>query len=485
MPQPGSASLVTVTETYVSGDGTAETGTVTFTPTTRVYWDTNGVITTQDPVVAQVVAGVLKAADGTNPLQLPATDDPDGRPSGWAWNVVEAVGSKRRPARRVLLPASPSTRILHTLSDVEAPATGLTRVLSVNGVFPDASGDVDAASGAAPVTSVAGRIGAIVLTKSDVGLSNVDNTADAGKPVSTATQTALDAKAPIADPTFTGTVSGVSKTHVGLGSVDNTSDAAKPVSTATQTALDAKAPLASPTFTGTVSGVTKAMVGLGSADNTSDANKPVSTATQTALDLKAPLASPTFTGTVAGISKTMVGLGNVDNTSDANKPVSTAQAAADAARALKLVARVPAPITSGNIQLNTGTNTWGPLTGSPTLAIPAAVGDLIVVDLTVLRQANANIFLDVGVVVTGAIVRYLATMTSTPAGEGDPGLYHTALPARSGSRKWVAESGDISGGTITITMAIRNLAGSSSLLLASTDNPYQWSIENRGPSTTS
>ena len=42
-----------------------------------------------------------------------------------------------------------------------------------------------------PVTSVSGRIGAIVLTKSDVGLSNVDNTSDADKPVSTATQAAI------------------------------------------------------------------------------------------------------------------------------------------------------------------------------------------------------------------------------------------------------------------------------------------------------
>ena len=58
------------------------------------------------------------------------------------------------------------------------------------------------------------------------------------------------------------------------------------------------APLASPTFTGTVSGITAAMVGLGSVDNTSDASKPVSTAQQAALALKAPLASPTFTGTV-------------------------------------------------------------------------------------------------------------------------------------------------------------------------------------------
>ena len=40
---------------------------------------------------------------------------------------------------------------------------------------------------------------------------------------------------------------------VGLGNVDNTSDADKPVSTAAQAALDLKAPLASPTFSGTPS----------------------------------------------------------------------------------------------------------------------------------------------------------------------------------------------------------------------------------------
>lgn len=65
-----------------------------------------------------------------------------------------------------------------------------------------------------------------------------------------------------------------------------------------QAALDLKAPIASPTFTGTVSGVTKAHVGLGNVDNTADTSKPVSTAQQTALNLKANIASPTFTGTV-------------------------------------------------------------------------------------------------------------------------------------------------------------------------------------------
>jgi uncharacterized protein (TIGR02145 family) len=151
----------------------------------------------------------------------------------------------------------------------------------------------------------------------------VDNTSDANKPVSTLTQTALNEKAPINNPTFTGTVSGIDKNMIGLGNVDNISDANKPVSTAIQnslnakvniadtanmlqpylrdmdttamlanylTALNTKAPINNPTFTGTVSGITKTMVGLPDVDNTSDANKPVSTATQTALNLKVNIA---------------------------------------------------------------------------------------------------------------------------------------------------------------------------------------------------
>ncbi len=71
---------------------------------------------------------------------------------------------------------------------------------------------------------------------------------------------------------------------------------------ASSTAVSTYAPIASPTFTGTVSGVTKSMVGLGNVDNTSDADKPVSTATQTALDAKLSKSGGTMTGdlTLAG-----------------------------------------------------------------------------------------------------------------------------------------------------------------------------------------
>ena len=56
---------------------------------------------------------------------------------------------------------------------------------------------IDAAG--APVQSVNTQTGDVVLGASDVGLGNVDNTSDADKPVSTATQTALDAKADLVD----------------------------------------------------------------------------------------------------------------------------------------------------------------------------------------------------------------------------------------------------------------------------------------------
>lgn len=160
----------------------------------------------------------------------------------------------------------------------------------------------------ADVLSVNGKTGIVVLDKADAQLDQVDNTSDANKPVSTAQQAALDTKEPVITPAdvakyYRGdkTWATLDKTAAGLGNVNNTSDANKPVSTAQQTALDAKAPLASPAFTGTVTGISKSMVGLGNADNTSDANKPVSTAQQTALNAKVDTASKGAANGVASL----------------------------------------------------------------------------------------------------------------------------------------------------------------------------------------
>ena len=76
------------------------------------------------------------------------------------------------------------------------------------------------------VTSVAGRTGAVTLSKSDVGLGNVDNTSDANKPVSTATQTALNGKvddgaafldAFAANPAYYNSTSGIDCNNLAVG----------------------------------------------------------------------------------------------------------------------------------------------------------------------------------------------------------------------------------------------------------------------------
>jgi hypothetical protein len=232
----------------------------------------------------------------------------------------------------------------------------------------------------AEVAALVNSAGATLDTLGEIAtaLGNDEN-------LSTTLTNAIALKAPINAPTFTGTVSGITKTMVGLGNLDNTSDAAKPVSTATQTALDLKANLASPTFTGTVSlpantiqnvhmgddsvgtneisggavitekladsAVSTAKIADGAVTTAKIADANVTTAkvedlaitnaklagsiaqskvTNLVSDLadKAPIASPTFTGTVSGVTKSHVGLANVDNTADSAKPVSTAQATA-------------------------------------------------------------------------------------------------------------------------------------------------------------
>ena len=81
-------------------------------------------------------------------------------------------------------------------------ADGKTDTLEISGsgiinITADATNDKITISASNAVTSVAGKTGAVTLVKGDVGLGNVDNTADANKTVKAATsaQTADSAKA--------------------------------------------------------------------------------------------------------------------------------------------------------------------------------------------------------------------------------------------------------------------------------------------------
>jgi hypothetical protein len=79
------------------------------------------------------------------------------------------------------------------------------------------------------------------------------------------------------------------------------------LATTLTTQIGLKAPINNPTFTGTVSGITKTMVGLNNVDNTTDVNKPISTATQTALDTKLNLSGGTLTGGLTGTTASFSG----------------------------------------------------------------------------------------------------------------------------------------------------------------------------------
>ena len=117
-------------------------------------------------------------------------------------------------------------------------------------------------------------------------VSSIENNVDALQSKADSSNSVLSGTTTINGPvlfnglaSLTIAINGITKSMVGLANVDNTSDASNPISSLTQGALDNKAPLASPTFSGTVQGIAKSMVGLGNVDNTSDKDKPLADTT--------------------------------------------------------------------------------------------------------------------------------------------------------------------------------------------------------------
>jgi hypothetical protein len=217
-----------------------------------------------------------------------------------------------------VLVAVGATKAQGLLADSAIQPGDNVSALTNDAAYVDATG----AAAAAPVQSVAGKTGAVMLVKGDVDLGNVDNTSDLNKPISTATQSALNLKADLVGGVIPNSQLPSLAISEYLGSVNSqaamlaltgqrgdwcirtdtgstwviTTDGGSLLSHWTQLATPADAVTSVNGYTGTVV-LGKADVGLGNVDNTSDLNKPVSTATQTALNLKANLASPTLTGT--------------------------------------------------------------------------------------------------------------------------------------------------------------------------------------------
>ncbi len=253
MPAPVSSwNLVRVYGTWRGMDGALKAGTYKVTLPARI---TN---TTDDAIIpaGTYATGPLQTSVDSSPsldIMVPATDDPDNAETGWKVTVAvtfpDAAGesyvldvpyqSTGVNLRTVVLSASIPQQV--ALYKVGVPG-GLAQ-LDSSGQVVDANGD-PVTGGTGAVSSVAGRTGDVTLSKADVGLESVDNTADASKPVSTAQAAAIAAK--------------YTKPGTGVPSTD--------LATAVQTSLGKADTAVQP------AGLTKAAVGLGNVPNLDTSN---------------------------------------------------------------------------------------------------------------------------------------------------------------------------------------------------------------------
>lgn len=173
----------------------ADKVTVTGGTKTKITYNNQGVVTagadaTQDDI-----------GDGVNFKRLSAAEQ--SKLSG-----IEDGATANSPDATLLNRANHTgTQLASTISDFNTAADA--RITSATGVTVEAhDADLTAIAALTPSNDdiIQRKSGAwtnrtpaqlktdLALTKSDVGLSNVDNTSDADKPVSTATQTALNGK---------------------------------------------------------------------------------------------------------------------------------------------------------------------------------------------------------------------------------------------------------------------------------------------------
>lgn len=245
---------------------------LTFAPEPVVIY---GVPGGGDSGIQSIVAGdnvTVDDSDPQNPIVSATGGGGEGgsviqSPDGTSGVVADNVGVARMTVASNAIPvelgviaqAEGRMALIHNGSGIPVDSSGAPNgsgivlhadlagyATATQGAKADTAVQPAALSSYVPTTrTVAGKAlsANVTLAKADVGLSNVDNTADSAKPVSTVQQTALDGKVPttrtVAGKALTADVT-LAKGDVGLGNVDNTSDANKPVSSATQTALNAK-----------------------------------------------------------------------------------------------------------------------------------------------------------------------------------------------------------------------------------------------------
>jgi hypothetical protein len=276
---------------------------------------------------------------------------------------------------------------------------------------------------------------------------------DAGKPVSTATQTALDLKAPLAAPTFTGAVVLPSTTLLG--------------DTNLQSALNLKAPLASPTFTGTVvlpdstvstsmiadSAITSGKIAEGTIVNADISGvAAISTSKIDGLDntlsSKAPTASPVFTGTVVLPATTSIG----DVSAEELQSIST------------VVSNVQTQISS-KADATKASIAGATFTGTVVLPSTTSIADVSATEISYLNNVTGNIQTQLNNLGTADSTH--AALTTSVHGIADTSLLATTANVATAKTEAISAAGTAADTKISTAVAALT---KSSVGLANVDN---------------
>lgn len=139
--------------------------------------------------------------------------------------------------------------------------------------------------------------------------------------------------------------------------------------------------------------------------------------------------------------------------------------------------------TSGNLTLNS--TTWANVDTGLDLVVPAQAGDVLHASFSGLwgGEAVAGV-IDVATIVAGSPVNYFGSAGGA-SGLGLGGLFGPSTTDAGsenfpigGAAQYAVQSGDISGGTVTLRLRYRTGSASNKTLFGTTDIPFQWSVVN-------
>lgn len=196
-----------------------------------------------------------------------------------------------------------------------------------------------------------------------------------------------------------------------------------------------------------------------------------------------PKTGGTFTGDIVVPAEAYGSGWNGSNEAPTKNDVYDKMETVSAAAGSGVVDYARAVRTSGNVTIN-GTS-WANVDTGVDLVLSASTGDLIEVAICArlaAGAANTDTLFDVATIVSASPVNYFGTA----GGASDEGVIgwrckDTVDTAFGCSVSRILVSGDISSGTVTLRLRVRQSSAGNRSFVAGTANPFSWYAKNLGP----